>query len=800
MSMTNNDLNKHPVKSAAFNLPLINRFFGTSESMVRATAPVAPAKAPGAGGWASRLRGMTLAVCSLTCAFSLIGFVPKAEAGERLLLRSGTVDLVNPSQAIDLLTLPDFESGEHIEAGIIGGRPAWVGTREKRPRTKVDARTKRHFVVQMRDPISKADLINFESLKIQVVRYLPEDAVVVSGTHRQATVLAKSSNRIRAITTFRPQWKLSPELGSSSVFSGDPQIKAVVRLFPSASEAALAKKAKSEIEKALRKSKVKVLSMANRTIVLEGNRSDVATLAQVDAVEWIEPVADIELPWFNDEALRLYMMAGTGNYSDLNGYESGTKLMKFDGVWSRGLKGKGQVVAFADTGMDTGDASNIHPDFQGRVPQGFIHGLFSKSWEDPMGHGTHVGGSVGSDGSASGGKVPGGAPLADVIPQSMWSPMLNNLSVPSKLKDMFGKAHSAGAKIHTNSWGAAAGFGVYDSMAQQVDEFMHANPDFLILFAAGNNGEDADKDGRIDNGSISTPGTAKNALTVGASKNLVANGGIQAKLIELKIGKDKWGVEPLASSRLSENEKGLAPFSSRGPTQDGRLKPEVVAPGTNILSTRSRHPKADMLWGAYNQDYVWSGGTSMSTPLVAGAAAVIREYLVTDRKISEPSAALVKAALMHSSEDLFPGQFGSVGASRGQELLSVRPNQDQGFGRVDVERATTLAASLIIDEKTGLGPGDTHVYPVNVTKSTKLEATLVYTDAPGSAAASKALVNDLDIAVINSKGERFELKDRVNNHEHLMIDLAPGTYQIEVRGLNVPMGKQGYALIVSADR
>lgn len=190
----------------------------------------------------------------------------------------------------------------------------------------------------------------------------------------------------------------------------------------------------------------------------------------------------------------------------------------------------------------------------------------------------------------------------------------------------------------------------------------------------------------------------------------------------------------------------------------------------------------------------------MSTPLVAGAAAVIREYLVTDRKINEPSAALVKATLMHTSEDMFPGQFGSVGAARGQEMLTTRPNQDQGFGRVDVEKATSLSSSLIIDEKTGLGPGDTHVYPVNVAKSTKLEATLVYTDAPGSAAASKALVNDLDVAVINAKGERFELNDRVNNHEHLSIDLAPGTYQIEVRGANVPMGKQGYALIVSADR
>lgn len=737
----------------------------------------------------------------------LLGFLLNSNtafAGERLLLRTGSVDLTNASEATDLLRLPEFDTAESEETMALSaraGKPVWVGTKEKRPKKKADSRATRHFVVQVRDSISKADLINFQSLKLKIIRYLPENAVVVSGSHRQALVLAKSSNRIRAITSYRPEWKLAPEIGASSVFSGDPLVKAVVRFFPGTEDAGKAQVSHlKNVKSAISKAKSKVLSMANRTMIIETKRSTLGLFAELDPVEWIEPLADVEMPWFRDENMRLLMMASPGDYSDLDGFESGTKLMKFDSVWAKGFAGTGETVAFADTGMDTGDAAAIHPDFAGRVPQGFIHGLFSKSWEDPMGHGTHVGGSVGGDGGSSNGKVKGAATLANVIPQSMWSPMLDNLSVPSKLKDMFGKAHSAGARIHTNSWGSAAGFGVYDSMAQQVDEFMHANPDFLILFAAGNNGEDADKDGRIDSGSVSTPGTAKNALTVGSSKNLVANGGIQAKLIELKIGKDKWGVEPLASSRLSENDKGLAPFSSRGPTADGRLKPEVVAPGTNILSARSRHPKADVLWGAYNDKYVWSGGTSMSTPLVAGAAAVIREYLVKDRKLSNPSAAIVKAALMHTSEDLFPGQFGAIGVSRGQELATARPNMDEGFGRVDVEKATSLQTSLLVDEKNGLGPGDKHVYPVTITKSTKLEATLVYTDAPGAAAASKALVNDLDLAVIDSQGRRQEILDRTNNHEHLSISLSPGTYQIEVRGANVPMSKQGYALIVSADR
>lgn len=714
-----------------------------------------------------------------------------ALAGDRLRLRSGEVDLTNASQATSVLTLPHFEATADEEAQTANlGRPEWVGTKEKRPSKKADARTVRHFIVQMNDKLANEDFINFKSMKLEIIRYIPDDAVVVAGTARQAQVLAKSSNRIRAITLYRPEWKLAPELGTSSIFSGDPVAITVVRLFPDQDVKALAT--------TLKHSKVKVKSASGRTLIVESKRSLLQALAVLDPVEWIEPAPTIELPWYKDDTMRFHMMATPGDYSDITGYESGTKLMKMDSVWARGFAGAGQTVGYADTGMDTGDITTLHPDFKGRVPSGDIFGLFSKSWEDPMGHGTHVSGSVASDGTASGGKIKGGANLATLAPQSMWSPMLENLSVPSKLKDMFGKAYAEGARVHTNSWGAASAVGVYDSMAQQVDEFVNANPDFLILFAAGNAGEDLDKDGRIDGNSIGTPGTAKNALTVGASKNLVAKGGIQAKMMDLREGKTKWGVEPIASSQLSENEKGMAAFSSRGPTADGRLKPEIVAPGTNILSTRSHNPKAEVLWGAYNDQYVWSGGTSMATPLAAGAAAVVREYLVKDRKIASPSAALLKAVMMHTAEDLFPGQFGAIGVSHGQEYATVRPNMDEGYGRVDVEKATTLASSLLVDERVGLGPSEKHMYPVTLAKSTELSATLVYSDAAGAAAASKALVNDLDLAIIDASGKRYELNDHINNNEHLAVSLPAGTYQIEVRGANVPMGKQAYALIVSS--
>jgi serine protease AprX len=331
---------------------------------------------------------------------------------------------------------------------------------------------------------------------------------------------------------------------------------------------------------------------------------------------------------------------------------------------------------------------------------------------------------------------------------------------------------------------------------------MFAHPDFLLVFAAGNSGEDAKGTGRIDPGSVSSPGTAKNALTVGASKNLVATGGIQKKLSELHDGAKKWGAEPIASEKLSDNPNGLAMFSSRGPTQDGRIKPEVVAPGTNILSTRSHQPDSDKLWGEYNSEYLWCGGTSMATPLVAGAATVVREYLVKDRHLANPSAALVKGVLMHTAFDMFPGQFGAVGAEHGQELLTKRPNSDEGYGRVDMDKATGLSSALIIDEKAGVATGEAQSYPVHVNHSGHMVVTMVYTDAPAAENVSKSLVNDLDLVIVDSSGHETSLNDHTNNSEMVQMDALSGDYTVRVKGTNVPQGqagKQPYALLVSVE-
>jgi hypothetical protein len=252
---------------------------------------------------------------------------------------------------------------------------------------------------------------------------------------------------------------------------------------------------------------------------------------------------------------------------------------------------------------------------------------------------------------------------------------------------------------------------------------------------------------------------------------------------------------------LSDRDDGIAMFSSRGPTLDGRVKPEIVAPGTNILSNRSHIKNASPLWGAYNDDYAWSGGTSMATPLTAGAVTVTRQMLVEKWGVQNPSAAVLKAMIMHSADDLYPGQFGEVGAAKGQELLTRRPNSDEGYGRVNMDNMVKMMSNTIVaDDRDGVATNQSETYEFKLNGPGKLYANLVWTDAPGSANASKALVNDLDLILTGPNGT-VSSNDHVNNAEMIETTLPAGSYKLTVKGNNVPAGKNGgrqpYALVFS---
>ncbi len=208
----------------------------------------------------------------------------------------------------------------------------------------------------------------------------------------------------------------------------------------------------------------------------------------------------------------------------------------------------------------------------------------------------------------------------------------------------------------------------------------------------------------------------------------------------------------------------------------------------------------------YNSHYVYMGGTSMATPLTAGAAALVRQYYHQVKGYSNPSGALIKATLINGAQNIAPGQYGTGST---QEIPNATPNNVIGFGRVNLVSSLALnpqAQMAYWDDKAGIGTGATRSYSVAVTQTATsgdfFAVTLAWTDYPGTFGAAKALVNDLDLEVVAPSGTHYRGNggagwDRLNNSERVVIqNPTAGTYQINVRGYNVPNGPQPFAVVV----
>ena len=482
-----------------------------------------------------------------------------------------------------------------------------------------------------------------------------------------------------------------------------------------------------------------------------------------------------------------------------------------------GLTGDGETVAVCDTGLDTGDPAGIHPDFAGRVvavksypitpywaPWVLNPGADDGVADLDSGHGTHVAGSVLGNGAASAATPPriqGLAPLARLVFQAVeqqmrWrpgaappgSPRYLLAGIPDNLEPLFRFAYDHGARIHSNSWGGGEA-GAYDDQCRQFDDFVWRRKDMCFVIAAGNDGSDADGDGAINPGSVTSPGTCKNAITVGACEN-------QRTAFNSETYGRWWPGDfpqpPLRNDAMANNPRQVVAFSSRGPTTDGRTKPDVVAPGTFILSARStRLAPNNFAWGAYpaNHAYFHMGGTSMATPLVAGCLALVRQHLRTALAIASPTAALLKAVLIAGAERL-PGQ-----AARGAQLDNA-----QGFGRVALERS--LRRIKLAAEGAGLRTGQSVSRSLAISGATRtLRIVLAYSDCPGA-----TLINNLNLIVIGPDGRRYTgnqrngagamVLDGRNNVEVVHISKAKtGTWTIEVVASNVSQGPQDYALV-----
>ncbi len=453
-------------------------------------------------------------------------------------------------------------------------------------------------------------------------------------------------------------------------------------------------------------------------------------------------------------------------------------------------QGAGQVIAQADTGFDKGSTTNVHPAFTGRVAKLYALGRTNPPLtNDPVGHGTHVAGSALGNGNSPsmGGVIQGTAPKARLVLQSVLDSSGGLGGIPADLNNLFEPPYANdGARVHTNSWGH--GPAAYDSSASEVDDFVWNHPDMVICFAAGNNGVDSNPDGVVALQSLDSPGVAKNCITVGASES------DRPKVEETYGDADPFDFSypPITNDPVANAPQGMVAFSSRGPTVEGRIKPDVVAPGTCILSTRSRDATSvTPEWGTSTDPlFFFDSGTSMATPLTAGCAAVLRETLVS-HGVATPSAALIKALLINGAVELV-GQYSPSEAG-------PSPNYNSGWGRV------CLACSVIIpgpNPNAGFGEGgpltqgQSNTIAINVPDDPTLKVTLVWSDPKGV-----GLQNDLDLIVQHSNGQQRHGNmgtssgfDRTNNVEQVLwTGMPPGQVHITVRAFRITQFPQPYA-------
>lgn len=466
-------------------------------------------------------------------------------------------------------------------------------------------------------------------------------------------------------------------------------------------------------------------------------------------------------------------------------------------------RGNGQVIGIADTGIDA-----EHPDFAGRVTVKLVaHPL---SPRDPRGHGTHVASIAAGTGAASGGQLAGLASQARIFVQSLDNQDLR-LDVGVGLKPLLREAYGNAVRVQNLSWGAAVE-GRYNLDAKDIDSFVYENPDLLVVVACGNDGEqevDATTGGRIKLRSLASLATAKNCLAVGATCSPRTNGPYAGLTWRFYDGKRPPTLPPMSELPLTGSADVVAALSSRGPSDDGRIKPDLLAPGVGIAAARSadctaRHPYPD-----HGEHYHYSSGTSMAAPLVAGAAVVLRQYFMEERAHT-PSAALLKATLINGAS--------WVRGEAWEDPQIGRPNFHQGFGRFVLGHAIPLpGAAFKLEFKDIANNAPDALRQGNAAKSRwsrrltvkaghPLSVTLVWLDPP-----ARHLQHELDLVVVspsatkhvgNSGLQRLahEAFDPRNNVEQvLVLEPEPGDWAVNVFARNTFQGQQGFAIAMTGD-
>ncbi|MFL6247541.1 MAG: S8 family serine peptidase [Thermoanaerobaculia bacterium] len=667
------------------------------------------------------------------------------------------ITLQLPTQATERMRAAGLDVeplDENIGFGIYRFDPARgvpaVPAKLKEHDTGVEAR---YYLVQFRGPIRDEWIASLQSSGAEAIQYVPQNAMIVHATPSQIARAARGPE-VRWSDLLHPAYKLSKDL---SWMLGAP----LQRVQQDRQRYRVAIFSNENLDVAT----AQIASRGGHIENIDAHPNLYFRLAlidfdtaRLDELASLREVARIET-WYpavpEDERSNQII---AGNFSGTTVPSAGYATF----LTARGVNGTGIAVGVVDDGVDTAE---MH--LTGRVTDNATIRRGAAAGAD--GHGHHDAAIIAGQcahNDAGGFNMGGGiAPQAHIIN----IPFLRSGYTGSDLRAQADIVETVAANgqpgtISSNSWGAGL-TPSYGSLEALMDTLVHdassttaGQQPLAMIFSAGNSGPGAS--------TITSPKAAKNILVVGATENYrpAQSGGSACGTIN------------------ADNIDEVGCFSSRGPAEDGRIRPDVVAPGTWIASALAG---PNPLWGNIDANHRYSTGTSQAAPHVAGATALIQQWWKASHAGQLPAPALSKALIINGAVDPTADAAGFV------------PNNSEGWGRVNLTKVVASGIATIYNNQENVLTTVGQTYSVGGTISSAAQpfrVTLVWSDAPGAAGANPALVNNLDLEVTVAgntfKGNIFTngqstaggASDTINNVEAVYLPAGvTGNFVVTIR-------------------
>lgn len=619
-----------------------------------------------------------------------------------------------------------------------------------------------YYIVQFGGIATDEWLDGLRDMGVEILQYVPHNAFFVYASE-EAILRAGSHSRVRWVGAFSPEYKISDILRDQirAARSRSLPLNNVSPLEMTGDNTSIFDIAvfkRADVNRVAETVSNHYGGRVKRVIDLPNNYFNVVRVElSLDEVLKIADIPDVisidfySTPQIEDERAAHIV---SGNYTSTTvisgpGYNPLTQF---------GVDGTNVTVAVADDGISIPGNGGFYI-----TAANTVHGVLRGASAGATGGHGHINASIIAGNTPFGALDPTGhnyglgvAPKAHIIN----SPFLVSGYSGSALEAYNDTVITAGpngvkGSISNNSWGNGTNSNVYDSYTAQFDGFVRdtsidASIDpITLVFSAGNSGPGAL--------SLTRPKTAKNVIATGNTEN----------------------VRPELGNTGADNMDDLRSSSSRGPAADGRVKPDIMAPGTVI--TGSRAGSCGSVSSCFDANHAYSTGTSHAAPQIAGAAALFTQFWKNGNGDVNPSPALIKAAIINTAQEM-------NGTSTGTAI----PNGNEGWGRINMKYMLNTGVPMKhVNQTTAFtDPGNSTTFTGTVGNATKpVRVSLVWTDPPGAPNANPALVNNLDLTITigtnTYKGNVFSAgvsttggsADTINNVENIFLPagIAAGT-------------------------